>query len=90
MRQHDPTSHFNPRSPCGERPAAEAIHIRANFLKLACYLGEKSHPQKITRALCVSPEISIEKIHESHAEPELFVSEILAGAHVPSGLKTID
>ena len=85
MRQHDPTSHFNPRSPCGERPAAEAIHIRANFLKLACYLGEK-----ITRALCVSPEISIEKIHESHAEPELFVSEILAGANVPSGLKTID
>lgn len=42
MRQHDPTIHFNPRSPHGERPAAEAIHIRANFLKLACYLGEKA------------------------------------------------
>lgn len=90
MRQHDPTSHFNPRSPCGERSAAEAIHIRANFLKLACYLGEKSHPQEITQALCVPPKIGVQEIHESHAEAKLLVSEILAGTNIPGSLKAVD
>lgn len=90
MRQHDPTIHFNPRSPHGERPAAEAIHIRANFLKLACYLGEKSHPQEITQALCVPPKIGVQEIHESHAEAKLLVGEVFARADVPGSLETVD
>lgn len=66
MRQHDPTSHFNPRSPCGERPAAEAIHIRANFLKLACYLGEKKPSSKNnTGVMCFARN----KYRENPREP---------------------
>lgn len=90
MRQHDPTIHFNPRSPCRERPAPEAIHIRRNFLRLACYLGQKNRPEEITQTLCAPTEIGIEKIHESHAETELLVGEILAGADIPGSFKAVD
>lgn len=34
MRQHDPTIHFNPRSPHGERPAAGTVHNSEDFLKV--------------------------------------------------------
>lgn len=90
MRQHDPTIHFNPRSLCGERPAAEAIHIRRNFLRLACYLGQKNKPEEITQTLCAPTEIGIQEIHKSHAEAKLLVGEVFARADVPGSLETVD
>lgn len=80
MRQHDLTT----------IPTQQPDQILQNFLRLARHLGQKKYPDDITQVLCAPPEIGIEKVHKSRAEAELLIGEILAGADVTGGPKTVD